>query len=85
MKKFSIAITSLFTMVPTPPLRAVPESPDPRNWHTKNLGRLSGLNFMRTLRHVALSVLGICKVYYAGEFRTAGLRKPEAWKFPGPA
>ena len=84
MKKFPFAITSLFTMVLRPPLHAASENPDGRNWHRKNLGRLPGPKFMRTLRLVALYVLGICKVCYAGEFRTAGLRKPEAWKFPPP-
>ena len=86
MKKFFIAIISLFTMVLTSPLHAAPETekslyerlggvfavaavvdhfsdavvknpivgktsknPDLRNWHTKNLDRLPGLKFMRTL------------------------------------
>ena len=72
-------------MMLTPPLHAAPENPDPSNWHTKNLGTLPGLKFMRTLRHVALSMLEICKVSYAGEFRTAAPRMPETWKFPAPA
>lgn len=86
MKKFLIAIISLFTMILTSPLQAAPETEkslyerlggvfaiaavidhfsdavvknpivgkasknsDLRNWHTKNLGRLPGLKFMRTL------------------------------------
>ena len=86
MKKFSIALLSLFTVAMALPLLAAPEAekslyerlggvfaiasvvdhfsdavvqnpivgkssknPALREWHTKNLGRLPGLKFMRTL------------------------------------